>query len=67
MEKQIKALVDRENLCPYVTLTGNIDNPFVFMERSDCFILPSVHEGQPMVLLEARVCGMPIIVSDFLP
>ena len=65
LEKQIKALVERENLCPYVTLAGNIDNPFVFMERSDCFILPSTHEGQPMVLLEARVCGMPIIVSDF--
>lgn len=48
-----------------VTLTGNISNPFVFMEHCSCFILPSFHEGMPMVLLEARACGLPIIVSDF--
>lgn len=35
------------------------------MKRCDCFILPSIHEGQPMVLLEARACGLPIIVSGF--
>ena len=29
------------------------------------FILPSIYEGQPMVLLEARIVGLPIIVSDF--
>ena len=46
-------------------LTGNVKNPFAIMKRCDCFILPSLHEGQPMVLLEARECGLPIIVSKF--
>ena len=35
------------------------------MKRCDCFILPSLHEGQPVVILEARVLKKPIIVSDF--
>lgn len=48
-----------------VVLTGNVKNPFALMQRCQCFILPSLHEGQPMVLLEARVIHMPIIVSDF--
>ena len=27
--------------------------------------MPSIHEGQPMAILEARMMDMPIIVSDF--
>lgn len=65
LEKKIRECISNLDLCPYITLTGNIENPFAFMKRSDCFILPSIHEGQPMVLLEARACGLPIIVSDF--
>lgn len=48
-----------------VSFLGNILNPFAFMKHCDCFVLPSIHEGQPMVLLEARAIGLPIIVSDF--
>jgi CDP-glycerol glycerophosphotransferase (TagB/SpsB family) len=48
-----------------IVLTGNLMNPFKLMSMCDCFILPSIYEGQPMVLLEARIVGLPIIVSDF--
>lgn len=48
-----------------VMLPGNVQNPFAAMKKCQCFILPSAHEGQPMVLLEARVLHMPILVSDF--
>ena len=48
-----------------VFLPGKVKNPFSVMRRCHCFILPSIHEGQPMVLLEARAIHMPIIVSDF--
>ncbi len=61
LEKQIARL----QLGEAVILTGNIANPFSIMKRCDCFILPSIHEGQPLVLLEARACGLPIIVSNF--
>lgn len=48
-----------------VTLPGIVRNPFAIMQRCQCFIMPSLHEGQPMVLLEARAVHMPIIVADF--
>lgn len=37
----------------------------MLMKECDCFILPSLHEGQPVSLLEARLLGLPIIMSDF--
>ncbi len=63
-EKTVE-LRDQLRLKNSVIITGNVDNPFAIMSDCDCFILPSLYEGQPMVILEARVIGLPIIVSDF--
>lgn len=54
-------------------LTGSLANPFPVLAAADCFVLSSDYEGQPMVLLEAAVAGLPIVtvrfgsVSDALP
>ena len=37
----------------------------MLMKECDCFILPSLHEGQPVSLLEARLLKLPIIMSNF--
>ena len=63
--EQLRELVIQKNASDYVKLLGNVSNPFAFMNECDCFILPSRFEGQPIVLLEARTVGLPIIVSDF--
>jgi CDP-glycerol glycerophosphotransferase len=47
-----------------VFFAGMQENPFAILRRSDCFVLSSNHEGQPMVLLEAMVLGMPIVATD---
>lgn len=48
-----------------VIMAGNVKNPFAVMRYCDCFVLPSLHEGQPMVIHEARAMHMPVILSDF--
>jgi glycosyltransferase involved in cell wall biosynthesis len=30
----------------------------------DAFVMPSLHEGLPLVLLEAQAAGLPCLVSD---
>lgn len=62
---ELKSLITSLNLNGKVIMTGNMDNPFMLMKECDCFILPSLHEGQPVSLLEARLLGLPIIMSDF--
>lgn len=65
LREQVEGEIERLNLKDKVILTGNLANPFTLMSKCDCFILPSIYEGQPMVLLEARIVGLPIVVSDF--
>ena len=48
-----------------VIFTGHQSNPHAIMAASDCFVLSSNYEGQPMVLLEALMVGLPIVTVAF--
>lgn len=39
---------------------GRVDNPYPALGRADLFVLPSTHEGQPVVLFEAMVLNVPV-------
>ncbi|WP_084499482.1 glycosyltransferase [Brevibacterium album] len=48
-----------------VMMTGRIPHPYVVLSEADCFVLSSDYEGQPMVILEALVLGLPVISTAF--
>ncbi|OFE14573.1 hypothetical protein BA895_09445 [Humibacillus sp. DSM 29435] len=48
-----------------VLLAGMVSNPWSIMARCDCFVLSSDYEGQPMVILEARTLGLPVLTTAF--
>jgi len=48
-----------------VFLTGPQEDPLTIMRGSDCFVLSSDYEGQPMVLIEAAQLGLPIVSTAF--
>lgn len=64
LEKQLKKLIKDLNLENDVYLLGCQKNPFKFLAKSKVFVLSSLYEGLPNVILEAMACGLPIISAN---
>ena len=48
-----------------IFITGILENPLALLKRCNCFVFPSLYEAQGLAVLEARVVGLPIIVSNY--
>ncbi len=60
----LRALAKHLGIDGQVCFVGPQDNPFRFMSKATAFVLPSLSEGMPNVLLEAMACGCPVIATD---
>ncbi|MEG7334965.1 glycosyltransferase family 1 protein [Bacillus sp. 0102A] len=54
----------RQNLLSDVLFLGTEDNIHELMRTFDVFVMPSLYEGLPVVLVEAQASGLPCIISD---
>lgn len=64
LKKNIHQLIVSLRMEKFVFLLGHIENPFIFVNKCDCFILSSIYEGQGMVVIEAKVLGLPVIGTN---
>ena len=63
-EKKIMNYINQNKLNDIVKLVGFQDNPFKFIRLCDLFVLSSIFEGHPNVLVEALYLKKFIISSD---
>ncbi len=47
-----------------VRFAGYIDDPLPYMRSADLYVMSSLYEGFPNVLIEALLCGLPIVSTD---
>ena len=64
LKKKLELLIENLKLKDKVKLLGRQNNPYKFLNKADCFVFASNHEGFPNVLLEALACKLPIISTD---
>jgi CDP-glycerol glycerophosphotransferase len=65
LEGELAALIRQLGLTGSAFVVGPYANPFPILAAADCFVLSSNYEGQPMVILEAAIVGLPIVSVDF--
>lgn len=62
-KKEILEMIEQRNL-RNIFLPGLINNPIEYLQSADVYLSTSLSEGLPYTLLEASMCGLPIIASD---
>lgn len=60
----VKDKVKRLEISDKVTFVGNVDNVNEWYQAFDCFALPSIWEGLPVVGVEAQAADLPCIFSE---
>lgn len=63
-DQGLRKFVDEHALKDHVRFAGYQANPLPIVKHSQLFCLPSLYEGMPNALIEAMVCGVPVISSD---
>jgi glycosyltransferase involved in cell wall biosynthesis len=61
--ERLAGLVGQLGLQEHVRLLGHVDNPKAFYEALDAFVLSSIREGLPNVLLEAMALEVPVVAT----
>lgn len=64
LENDLKTLAKELAVEDDVFFLGWQSNPFKYMSRADIFVLSSLTEAFPLVLLEAMACRLPVIATD---
>jgi glycosyltransferase involved in cell wall biosynthesis len=62
--EELRALPGDLGVGEDVAMPGFVDNPLAFMARASVFVLSSLYEGLPGVLIQALACGCPVVSTD---
>lgn len=66
LKKELKILVNKLNLESVVVFLGEMyqDEIIKQLKKSNIFLLPSINEALPVVLMEAQAIGIPVIATS---
>ena len=63
LEEKMKEEIVKANMNEHFFFLGEIEDAKPYYNYMDCFILPSIFEGLPLVAIEAQLSGLPCLIS----
>lgn len=63
-KRELRAEINRRGLEDSVFVTGRVESVYPFYKLADSFVLSSIREGLPMVIIEAMAAELPIVATD---
>ncbi|OGG77711.1 hypothetical protein A3B35_03690 [Candidatus Kaiserbacteria bacterium RIFCSPLOWO2_01_FULL_54_24] len=63
-QRFLEALIQESGLGGHMRMSGFLPDGYKYLKAFDIFVLPSVKEGLPYVLLEAAAAGLPAVGSN---
>jgi len=63
-KKKLENEANSMGISDRVIFTGNRDDTPLIYSSLDVFVLPSLKEAFPMVILEAMACGVPVVATE---
>lgn len=64
LKHELQTRIERLNVTDRVHLVGFLSDAYQYLKAFDMFVLPSIKEGLPTVLLEAGQANVPVITTD---
>lgn len=64
-EEALRAMIETEELQDHIFVMGVRENPLPYLKQADAFLLPSRHEGKPMVITESFIMGLVPVVTAY--
>ncbi len=60
----LRRLAENLEAAEVIDFPGFVMNPFAYMSKASVFVLSSVYEGSPNVLVQAMACGTRVVSTD---
>ena len=60
----LEKLIKKKNLENRIFMIGYVPNAYRYLKAFNLFVLPSIKEGQPWVILEAMAASLPIVATN---
>jgi glycosyltransferase involved in cell wall biosynthesis len=64
LRPELEGLAETLGVAADVAFPGFVQNPYQYMARAAAFVLASLYEGLPGVLIQALACGCPVVSTD---